>query len=188
MSTVEKLIRFITRIGVDPADDPDTRLQKTLMVLCSVPFSVAGLAWGGMYFWLGVPVAGSIPFGYAVLSIISLVLFGLTRRYPWFRGSQLLLILFLPFFLMIALGGFFASSAVIVWSVICPLGAMLFDKPKNALRWFLAYLALLGISGFIEPDAADPVSLPRLAIDILFVLNLGAVSGIIFFMVYYFVH
>jgi len=35
---------------------------------------------------------------------------------------------------MTALGGFVNGSAVIIWSLICPMGAMLFDEPKWAPR------------------------------------------------------
>ena len=51
-----------------------------------------------------------------------MIVFHLTRRYDLFLFSQLLLILLLPFLLMIALGGFVNSSAVILWSLFVPAG------------------------------------------------------------------
>jgi guanylate cyclase len=57
------------------------------------------------------------------------------RRYRFFLFTQLLLILFLPFLLMIALGGFIKSSAVILWSLLSPLGALLFDAPRRVAQY-----------------------------------------------------
>ena len=58
-----------------------------------------------MYFAFGETVAGAIPFTYAIFSLLSIIDFGPTRQYHFFRFSQLLFILLLLFFLMIALGG-----------------------------------------------------------------------------------
>ncbi len=69
-----------------------------------------------------------IPLSYGIISVVSIAHFGLTRRYHFFRFSQLALILLLPFFLMVALGGFVNGNAVIFWVLISPLGALLFDK------------------------------------------------------------
>jgi hypothetical protein len=39
-----KIPRFISEIGSSPTDDDDIRLQKSLLVLCSFPFMIAGMA------------------------------------------------------------------------------------------------------------------------------------------------
>src|SRR5207245_991174 len=129
----------------------DIRLRKSLLVLCAFPFMLAGAAWGLLYALFGEPLAGVIPFSYAVISLLSIIHFGLTRGYRFFRFSQLTLILLLPFFLMITLGGFINGSAVILWSLICPLGALLFDEPRHAPAWFLAFFSLVVVSGFLHP-------------------------------------
>jgi guanylate cyclase len=101
--TVGPLAGRIARIGADPADDNDTRIQKSLLVLFSPALILAGIAWGVMYIALGETTAGLIPLCYGLFSLLSLILFGLTHRYPPFRFSQLALILLLPFLLMLAL-------------------------------------------------------------------------------------
>ena len=105
----------------------------------------------------------------------------------FFRFSQLFLILLLPFLLMAALGGFVSGSAVILWALICPLGALLFDKPSRAIRWFLAFAGLVVISGFIQPHIGSANNLPSGMVTFLFVLNLIAVGSLIFLLVFYFV-
>lgn len=85
----------------------------------------AGFIWGCMYLLFNEPVAAIIPYSFVVLTAISLRLFRADGNFAAFRFRQLLFILLLPFLLMVALGGFSASSAVILWSILCPIGAHL---------------------------------------------------------------
>lgn len=177
----------MSRVGMDPDDSDEVRLQKTLLTMGSLMFILAGTLWGFLYFSFGEVLAGSIPLAYAALSGISLVIFHLTHRYRLFVFSQLLLILFLPFLLMIALGGFVKSSAVILWSLLSPLGAMLFADHRHALRWLAAYLSLAVISGYFEFHPLVSSSLSPMLVTIFFILNIGAVSAIAIFLLAYFV-
>jgi adenylate cyclase len=177
----------ITQIGADPNDDDDIRLQKSLLVVYAFPFMFVGLAWGIMYFFFHEPLAGAIPFSYGIFSFLSILHFAQTRQYAFFRFSQLTLILLLPFLLMVALGGFVNGSAVILWALICPLGALLFDEPSHALRWFLAFILLVVLSGFLQPYVRRINHLPSALVIFFFVINLFGVSSIVFLMVSYFV-
>ena len=184
---IQHILPLLARIGADPHDSDETRLQKTLLTLGSFMFIAAGTLWGILYFSFGEYVAGSIPLGYAIFSSLSVLIFHWTRRYRFFLFTQLLLILFLPFLLMIALGGFIRSSAVILWSLLSPLGAMLFDEPGQALRWLAAYLSLAIISGYFEFYPLVTSSLSPAVVTIFFILNIGTVSAIAIFLLAYFV-
>jgi guanylate cyclase len=116
-----------------------------------------------------------------------MIVFHVTRRFQFFLVSQLLLILFLPFLLMIALGGFIQSSGIILWSLISPLVALLFFEPRRALRWLAAFLGLVFVSGFLEPRPLVSSSLPPMLVTLFFVLNIGAVSTIVIILLAYFV-
>ncbi len=188
---IQKLLQdtslFISRIGSDPNDDDDIRLQKSLLVVCAIPFIFAGAAWGVIYILFNEPLAGTFPLSYSLISLFSIIHFGWTRQYQFFRFSQLTLILLLPFFLMIALGGFINGSAVVLWSLICPMGAMLFDEPRHAPRWFLAFAVLVTISGFLQPYVRLTNNLSSTLVIFFFVMNLIAVGSLVFMMVFYFV-
>jgi len=184
---LRKIILFIGRIGADRNDIEEVRLQKALMVAGSLMFTFAGALWGILYILLAEPLAGAIPISYAIISLISIVYFGITRRYRLFRFSQLGLILLLPFMLMIALGGFINSSGVIMWSLLSPIGALLFDEPLRALRWLVAYLGLVLLSGFIQPSVPNLNPLPPAIITFFFVMNISAVSIIAITLLAYFV-
>ena len=188
---IQRMIQYAlmlsSRVGADPDDSDDRRVQKSSLVIAAFMFIFVGALWGILYFVLGQPVAGVLPLSYALISFFSTVVFHFTRRYEAFVFSQLLLILFTPFLLMIALGGFVASSGVILWSVFSPLSALIFDTPRRALRWLAAYLVLILASGYLEfhPLAHSP--LPPGLRTLFFVMNIGAVSAIVVTLLAYFV-
>ncbi|HKY54142.1 MAG TPA: hypothetical protein VJM08_07555, partial [Anaerolineales bacterium] len=55
---MERTLPTVARIGSDPHDEDDIRLQKSLLVVCAFPFMFAGFAWGLMYFFFREPLAG----------------------------------------------------------------------------------------------------------------------------------
>ncbi len=182
----QRLMTALERIGVDPADDDVVRLQKRLLVAIASLIIPAAILWGGIYLVFDEPLAASIPLTYTAVSLLSIVVFGLTRRYYFFRFSQLSLILLLPFLLMLALGGFVNGSAVVLWSLICPLGALLFAGRRQALAWFLAFLGLVAISGALEPFAPADNNLPSAVVIAFFAMNFAAVSTVTFVLLRYF--
>lgn len=183
---IEQAVSSIARIGSDPSDDDDIRLQKSLLV-CAIPFIFAGVMWSLMYILFNEPLAGAIPFSYSIVSLLSTIHFGWTRQYHFFRFSQLTLILLLPLLLMVALGGFVNGSAVVLWSLICPLGAMLFDEPRHAPRWFLAFISLVALSGYLQPYVRFANNLSSVLVIFFFAMNLIGVGSLVFLMVSYFV-
>jgi adenylate cyclase len=188
LNRFQPIIHIIAQIGSDPNDSDEVRLQKTLSVLGTFMFIAAGILWGFIYFSFGEYIAGLIPMGYSVASSLSVIVFHLTRRYRPFLFTQLLLILFLPFLLMLALGGFIRSSAVILWSLLAPLGALLFDEPRRALRWLTAYLSLAILSGYFEFHPLVLSSLSPATVTFFFILNISTVSAISIFLLAYFVN
>jgi len=181
------LLARIAAIGARDGDDEELKLQKSILVICAIPFILAGAIWSFMYISFGEKLSGWIPLSYSIFSLASLVFFGFTGRFRIFRFSQLLFILLLPFFLMISLGGFVNGSAVIIWSLICPLGAMLFDRLGNAYKWLLAFVLLVLVSILVQPWLREKNELTQGQIEMFFVINFVAVGSLIFLMVYYFV-
>jgi guanylate cyclase len=186
-SFVSKLIGLIARIGADPADGEDLRLQKRLLVACTLLFLAPGAVWGLIYFLFDESVAAMIPWAYVIASPLSLLAFAYFRNYPAFRFRQLLFILLLPFLLQLALGGFIPSSAVVLWSLICPIGALIFAGPRHALRWFAAYVALVAISGFAQVYVRTGNNLPDGLVITFFVLNITTISAIVFLLLAFFI-
>jgi guanylate cyclase len=183
-----KLWRWVERIGEDPADSIELRTRKRVLVVTSMTVALLAIAWGAVYLALGEPVAAIIPWTYTTAVVVSLAVFGVNRRFPWFRTTQLLLILLLPFLLQIALGGFVNASAVIIWSFLAaPLGALAMSDRREAIVWLLAYVNLVLLAQLIQPSLAIDNNLPSGVIAALFVANITAATGVAFFAVHYFV-
>ena len=90
--------------------------------------------------------------------------------------------------LQYSLGGFAASSTVMIWSILSPVGALMFAGTTRALPWFLAYLVLMVITGLLDPKLAqDPATIPSGVKVVFFIMNLGGVSTIFYVLLWYFV-
>src|SRR5260370_40540044 len=140
---MDSLLALFATIGAAPNETEEERLRRELLVGLAVVISVLAIFWGLVYIGFGEPLGGAIPLTYTVLSLLSIVMFTITRRYDVFRVTQLGLMLVLPFALMVALGGFVPSSVVALWAFVAPLGALAFASPRQALRWFAVYFPLV---------------------------------------------
>ncbi len=182
---------FVERLanaGVLPTDSAEERLRKATLTLSAALITPLAVVWVATYWALGLYVSAAIPLGYQVVSLASMVAFVRTKRYRMFRFGQLLLMLLLPFLLQWSLGGFVASSGVMLWAVLSPLGALMFHGPRPAVGWVLAFLALTTVSGVIDTQVASQADrIPEAVIVTFFVLNIGAVSGTTFGLLRFFV-
>jgi len=152
-------------------------------------FAVAGLLWAILYYYHGAKTSAFIPGSYSIVSFSSLLLFRLHKNFNFFRATQLVLILLLPFLLHLSLGDFVSSSAVILWSSLCPLGALAFQNTKAASYWFLLFIIVV-ISAFFLENKIFPIetSLPQWLTNILFAMNICGVTFLAFFVLRYFVN
>jgi hypothetical protein len=126
----------ILQLGADPTDSAERRSQKQLLVGIALMVLPAGLLWGSLYWVFGEPIAALFPWCYVVASALCLATFARTRNFGFLRFSQLALILVTPAMLIVALGGLQPSGGVILWSLLAPLGAVVFDRPDRAWAWF----------------------------------------------------
>jgi adenylate cyclase len=148
-------VHRLAMLGVLPGDDEIERIRKSTLTLSTVLICALTPAWVITYLALGLIVPALIPAAYLIVSIASLSFFARTKRYRAFRFIQLALMLTLPFLLQWSLGGFAASSGIMVWALSAPLLALMFSGTREAVPWFVAYLVLLGISVALE-QVLDP--------------------------------
>jgi adenylate cyclase len=168
---VDQIARRISR----PGDESEVRAQKTLLVLSALLFIPPGLVWSAIYFINGERLSAAIPFAYVVVSLMGLATFLITGWFALLRWIELALILALPFALQLSLGGFVPSSGVVLWSLLAPIGALVFGAPRAAL-WLLAFLALVATAGILEGSLRGTNALPDWLRTAFFVLNIAAIS------------
>ncbi len=188
MQQVGDLIDRVARAGALPQDSDEVRLRKASLVLSALLMTALSTVWVTLYFVKGLTPSALIPLAYQVISLTSVLLFLRTKRFRLFRTSQLFMTLLLPGALQWSLGGFVPSSGVILWSFTAPLGALLFAGTKEAVPWFVAFVAITLALGIADPHLASKASmLGRPLIISLFVLNIAGVTLTCFLMLRYFV-
>jgi adenylate cyclase len=175
-------------IGALPSDSDEVRVRKAVLVLSSTLMATLSLLWVATYAALGLWVSAAIPFAYQLASAASIYTFARTRHYILFRQSQLLMSLLLPFALQWSLGGFAASSAVCLWAITSPLGALLFVGARQAIGWFVAFTGLVAFSAAIDSTLANgPADVPQGVVVLFFALTTIGVATTVFALLQYFV-
>jgi guanylate cyclase len=169
-----------------PTDSHDEALRKETLVLFASFITLLSFIWVGTYWALGLYASAAIPLAYQAVSVATLAVFWKTKRYRFFRTSQLALVLVLPFVLQLSLGGFLPSSGVVLWSFTAPLGALLFSSRLDATRWFAAFLGVIGLSAVLDP-LLTPAEIPHGIVIAFFALNILGVTGTSYLLLHYFV-
>lgn len=181
------LQRFVG-IGALPSDSEELRARKAVLVLSSALMAGFACVWVVTYGALGLWLSAAIPFAYQVATAISIYTFARTRRYVLFRESQLVLPLLLPFALQWSLGGFENSSAVCLWAITSPVGALVFVGGRQAVPWFAAFVGLAAFSAAIDSALADGApDIPQGSVVVFFALNILGLATTVFAVLQYFV-
>jgi adenylate cyclase len=183
---MKALITLIGRIAVDSSDSDETALRKRIaVVLCAGTLPMT-LLWSAIYLAIGAPITAVIPGFYTAFTPINTAIFAYTRNFRFYRFTQLLLILLLPWLVTLSLGGFKQSSVVIIWAALCPLGSLLLEDLRGTLFWIVGFVVLLILTATLQP-ILSPAALPESFVTWFFVLNIGAVISVTFGLLYYFV-
>jgi class 3 adenylate cyclase len=181
-------VRRFVEVGALPGDSPEVRARKAGLVLSSALMAALSCVWVVTYAVLGLWVSALIPFAYQVATAVSIAVFARTHRYAMFRRSQLVLPLLLPFALQLSLGGFENSSAVCLWAITAPMGALVFVGARQAVPWFGAFAILVAVAAAIDPVLAEEApDIPEGVRVAFFALNVLGVATTVFAVLEYFV-
>lgn len=189
-STELGLVRLIARIGENPVDSPEVRLQKAIqvntVVLGGIPMqlSIAGLA-----LIYGEYLAAGATLGFLLLSTLGLLYLAVTRRhYPFFKFTQLTIPILSPFFASLALGGLVNSALAPIWGIVAPLLALVLYTLREAIYWFLAFLTAIAISGLAQPFLRQTNNMPPNMIALIGVMNIFGISIMVFAALAFFIN
>jgi len=180
MSYLADLWRRLRIAGIEPGDSDDIKLKKSLLMFAM------GLTTLAPVFWLaiGLNIETTVPIGYQLVSLGTLLLYLVTRNFDWFRALQLCLYLFFPFFLQLWIGDFITASGFVLWGLLAPVGAILLYSPRDSIPWFAAYIVLVaaaaGVDYYLFAGGAPPPRVPPQTIVLFFALNFIAISSIVY--------
>jgi guanylate cyclase len=175
-------------VGARPEDTHDERLRQGTLIFSSLLITAISTIWVTTYLAYGDPVSAAIPGFYQVITVIGLAVLARTRRFATFRTTQLLAFLVLPGLLQVSLGGFVASSAMILWAVFTPLAALALLGIRRSVRWLVASFVELAALALVDSRLAQsPSALPPGFVVTFLVLNIAGVTVSAYVMLGYFV-
>ena len=175
----------VSIIGGD-VDDPDLRTQKTVLVVLSLSAIPLGITWTLIEFVDGDVLNGLITAVISSVILFNLLIYTFWKNFTWYRASQLATFLLFPVPLHFSTGGY-TQSANIMWSLGAPLIALLSSRHRDGIPWFVAYLAIVGGLGVIDPIVFPETNLSIDKVFFDFSLNIINISIIVYLMLIYFV-
>jgi adenylate cyclase len=170
---------LVARIGADGRDDEELRQKKALLVLLAILILPVSVVWGGLYLGFGSS-AGIVPFVYFAVSLASLVIFAITRRFQLLLVTQLLDILLTTTVGQMLVGGFLSSGGVGLWGILAPLGALVFLEVRQAIRWFAAFVIVFLLTGLAGEVLFSDADLPVGFTSTMLALNVIASASVAF--------
>ena len=185
----KRLLMRAVSIGRRPDDDDNERVRKAVLALFSLfmafgaPFEVYTAIANGR------PAEAVFMGVWTALTLAGLVHFGVTGKRVVLQTSQLAMTVIVPVLGNVQMGGFSASNGIILWGSLAPLGALLLCSRWQALGWLMAYLVAAGAVLALD-DRWAAMAVERSAAETTYAV-LGLVlglTGIVFVLVWYFVH
>ena len=152
---IKSLLERLAGIGATPEDTSEQRLRAGALILASVGIAAISFFWIGIYLAYGYYTAATIPFVYQVVTLGGLLLLSRTKRFGIFRTTQLAMWLILPALLQVALGGFVASSGMMLWAVLMPLAAVALLGVRRATPWLIAFGVVLTALAVANPRLVE---------------------------------
>ena len=189
MSYFAELGRRLRTAGIEADDADDVKLKKSLLMLAMGLTVAAPVLWLALYGAMGLNLPASVPFGYQLVSLGTLLVYLVTRNFDLFRVLQLSLYLFFPFVLQWQLGDFITASGFVLWGLLAPIVAVLVYSPRDSIPWFVAYIVLIaaaaGADYYLFAEGAKPAPVPPKTIVVFFALNFVAISSVVYFLLRY---
>jgi len=185
---VIRVVERLAEIGAAPGRSQDEGLRQGMLIFASVLIAVLSFIWVGAYLAYGHPRSAAIPATYQVVTVVGLVVLSRTRRFAVFRGTQLVAFLVLPALLQASLGGFVASSGMVLWAIFVPLAALALLGVRRSVGWLVAFFTTVLALALLDPWLSrHPAELPSGLVTTFFVRNVLGVTVSAYAMLGYFV-
>ena len=85
MSYLSELGRRLRTAGIEPDDADDVKLKKSLLMFAMGLTVAAPVLWLTLYGAMGLNLPASVPFGYQLVSLGTLLVYLVTRNFDLFR-------------------------------------------------------------------------------------------------------
>ena len=185
---VIRVVERLAEIGAVPGRSQDEGLRQGMLIFASVLIAVLSFVWVATYLAYGHPLSAAIPATYQMITVVGLLVLSRTRRFAVFSRTQLVAFLVLPALLQASLGGFIASSGMVLWAIFVPLAALALLGLRRSVGWLVAFFAAVLTLALLDPWLSQhPADLPAGFVITFFVLNVMGVTISAYAMLGYFV-
>lgn len=188
MTSASSFTARLRHAGIEPDDPEDLKIRKTVLVFAMGLMTAAPMFWLALYWMMGLQLSATLPLGYQLVSVATLLIYAWNGRFQQFCVSQLLLFLFFPVAAQLSIGNFISASGVVLWGVLAPVVAVMTLGARQSVPWFIAYIAMLAMCGYIDFSLGITQSRPNVPTQtsaLFFMLNFAAISGMIYFLLRY---
>lgn len=190
--SVKSLLHHLSTIADTPASTDDEKIAHSFLIYLGLFMSFGGIVWGTISVMSDLVYQSLIPFGYTFITAVNFIYLYYSKNYKISQNIQIWISLLLPIMCQISLGGVVATGGVVLWSILTILGGFTFLKKSITVRWFIAYIGLLIISGIIDRNIESlgiyvPIVSHELSV-VFFTINIILISSSIFGLFYYFVY
>jgi signal transduction histidine kinase len=181
-------------------DSPSERRKKTTLVIIAILCCITGLISIAQTIINSRPIFERLmPLSFTTVVGAAVILYIYTKRFAILLYPFLVMILIIPIFFQISIGGFSAQGTVpiIFWSFLAPIGSLMFQDSRKATWWFVAYLVLfltiLSLDPYFTRFSELPVSFSEIAIThtnlmVSYAITIMLLSITIFFSMRYYVN
>lgn len=180
--------RFLA-IGQTEKDTEEEKLRKSGFMIVSGMAVFSTIVWSSFIFAHQLVLPGFAILSGSMLWTVNIVLFSITKRFHFFCSVQLLLLLLIALASHITLGGFVPSGGVIIWAMIAPAGALIFQDLKRASYWFGGFILTIVAAYLVNdllPEYIEKTGSDRFVMA-MFLMNIIGLATHIFLIQYYFV-
>ena len=166
---MHRLWNHLERISVLDTDSPGERRRKVTLVMIAVFCCLTGVTTITQNLITSRPFIEVLsPLTFTLIVGTALFTYFLTKRFALLLYPFLIMILCIPVFFQISIGGFSGQGSVpiILWSILAPFGSLMFQNIRKATYWFAAYLVLvllsLNLDEYFTQFAEVPISFTEL--------------------------
>lgn len=181
----QTFLQRLRHAGIEAHDSEDLKIRKTILVFAMGLMTAAPMFWLGVYWLMGIQLSASLPFGFQIVSVATLLIYVATRSFSFFCYAQLSLFLFFPFVAQLSIGNFISASGVVLWGILAPICAVPVLGARASLPWFVGHVAIIAMCGVVDYQLANSLqaapNVPLRTSAVFFSLNFIAVSSMAFF-------
>ncbi|HAS40711.1 MAG TPA: hypothetical protein DCS93_09545 [Microscillaceae bacterium] len=159
--------------------------KYTFLLYVGVTF-VGSLVWATLsiayqLYWVAV-----FPSAFILVTVANMYYLYATRNFRIVRFIQVFAGMVLPFMYQWMLGGFTATGAVMLWSLLALFSLLSFTQIQHATYWIILFIVLLVISAIVDHHVM--VNIPPVLSDegtqkFFFTLNIGSIGILSFFVI-----